>query len=213
VLVLVLITGITLQSCFTFTTLSNGRSIGKGNHEIMPSLASYYVDGTSTTPILPQLSYTYGLGKRLDVGANLSLAITGLHAKYQLIGDQESEFCMAAGVQYNYFGVRQKSSSGTGDAFRLSLSNLSIPLYTSWHPTERFALYLAPKAIRLGGQGAAHADSAADVIWMMGVTPGLEFGGRARVVLEANIISPITTTENFSRSFATFAIGGKFRIN
>lgn len=212
VFLFIAVVGLVLQSCFTFTTLSTGRTIGKGTHEIMPSLASYYVDGTSTTPVLPQLSYTYGLGKRLDVGANLSLAITGLHAKYQVVGDQDSDFCLATGIQYNYFGVRQSATSGSSQDSRISLSNLAIPLYTSWHPTERFALYLTPKLIRLGGQKSAQSNSP-DVIWMTGVTPGLEFGGRARVIVEANIISPLTTTDNFSKTFATFAVGGKFRIN
>lgn len=201
-----------LQGCFTFTTLSTGRTLGKGQMEIMPSLSSYYVEGTTTTPLVPQLSYTYGVGKKWDIGMSASLAIVGVHTKYQFIGDQQTPFCAALGVQYNYFGVWSGSSSDNSNALRLSLTNLNIPLYTSWHPSEKFALMLTPKLIYLGGRGASSSDSAKEGVWLMGVTPGVEFGGRLKFVAETNLIAPITSGDNFSTSFATFALGAKLRL-
>ena len=201
------------QGCFTFTTLSSGRTLGKGGMEVMPSLSSYYVEGTTTTPLVPQLSYTYGVSQRWDVGLSASLAIIGLHTKYQLIGDQQTPFCLAAGLQYNYFGVRSGSSSGNSDALRLSLSNLNIPIYTSWHPKPNLALMLTPKLIHLGGRGAVDSDGGKEGIWLAGLSPGFEVGRRFKLVAEVNLVSPLNQGENFSSPFSTFALGMKFRFD
>lgn len=203
-----------LQSCFTFTTLSTGRSLGKGAHEITPSVSSYYVKGAVTTPVLPQLSYTYGVTEKLDLGVQASLAIVGFHAKYQVAGDQESRFCMAPGIQYNYFGVSESSSnsSGSGDPLRLSLSNLSVPLHMSWHPSSTVAIGLSPRYVRLGGQGAAGGNGDKTAIQMLGLTPAVEIGKKFRFVVEANLLSPLNTNDNFTGFFATFAFGAKFRF-
>ena len=214
VLLMVIAISVMMQSCFTFTTLSTGRSLGKGTHEITPSVSSYYVKGAVTTPVLPQLSYTYGVTEKLDLGAQVSLAIVGLHAKYQMIGDQESRFCMAPGIQYNYFGVTESStgSSGSGDPLKLSLSNLSVPLHMSWHPTPALAIALSPRYVRLGGQGATGGSGGKTAIEMLGLTPGLEIGKKFRFVVEANLLSPLNTNDNFTGFFATFAFGAKFRL-
>jgi len=211
---LLILIPLVLQSCFTFTTLSTGRSLGKGAHEITPSVSSYYVKGAVTTPVLPQLSYTYGLTEKFDLGAQVSLAIVGMHAKYQIVGDQDSRFCMAPGIQYNYFGVSESSSgtAGSGDPLRLSLSNLSVPLHMSWHPTPALAIALSPRYVRLGGQGAVGGNGDKTAIQMLGLTPALEIGRKFRFVVEANLLSPLNTNDNFTGFFSTFAFGAKFRL-
>ena len=74
-----------LGGCMTFNNLSTGRSLGKGIHEITPSLSSYYVEGKATTPSLPQVIYNYGLTEKMDVGANISYTAENL-VQFALMG-------------------------------------------------------------------------------------------------------------------------------
>jgi hypothetical protein len=202
---------ILLAGCTTFNNLSTGRSLGKGVHEITPSLSSYYVEGKATTPSLPQVIYNYGLTEKLDIGANVSFGMFGGQVKYQLIGDQQSFFCMAPGITYTYFDAGT-SNGNSADRLNFSLSNLSLPINMSVHPSERLAVYFSPKVLRLGGRAALGSNNSSSYIMMIGFTPGVEYGRRIKVIAEVNILSPLKTNDNFKHTFGMLSLGAKFRL-
>ena len=199
------------EGCMTFNNLSTGRSLGKGIHEFTPSLSSYYVEGKATTPSLPQFIYNYGLTEKMDVGANISFGMFGAQLKYQIIGDQRSYFCMAPGITYTYFDAGT-SNGNSSDRLNFSLSNLSIPLNMSVHPSERLAVYFSPKVLRLGGRAALGSSNSSKSIMMIGFTPGIEYGRRIKVIAEVNVLSPLNTNENFQNTFGMLSLGAKTQI-
>lgn len=209
-LILILLCMAIFSACTTFNNMSTGRSLGKGNSELIPSLASFYAKGKMTPPILPQLIYNRGVAEYLDAGLNVSLGMIGAQARYQFIGDHRSEFCGAVGFSFTYFG------SGIGnqndeDLLDLTLTNFTLPLHLSWHPTDRLALYFSPKYSMLGGEASLVGSNSSGRVQLLGFTPGIEFGKKISYIMEINAIEPLRTNENFKSMFATFSMGVKFK--
>lgn len=199
-----------ISGCTTFNNMSTGRSLGKGNSEVIPSLASFYAKGKLTPPILPQLIYNRGITEYFDAGLNVSLGMIGAQARYQFIGDHRSEFCGAIGFSFTYFG------SGIGnqndeDLLDVTLTNFTLPLHLSWHPTDRLALYFSPKYSMLGGEASVVGSNSSGRVQLIGFTPGIEFGKKVSYILEVNAIEPLRKNENFENLFATFSMGVKFK--
>lgn len=197
-------------ACTTFNNMSTGRSLGRGNSEVIPSLASFYAKGKLTPPILPQVIYNRGVTDQFDGGLNLSLGMVGAQARYQFIGDRRSEFCGALGFSFTYFG------SGLGgqdneDLLDVSLTNLTFPMHLSWHPTDRMAIYFSPKYSILGGDASVIGTNSSGRVQLLGFTPGIEFGKKFCYIIEVNAIEPLQTNENFKNTFATISMGIKFK--
>lgn len=131
-----------MSSCVSLTGFEEARVIGKDNSEIIVSanLAKYQetVDGDSDELgvflILPNLeaSYKRGLTDKIEVGARINGTLhTTAFFKYQLLEDDYSRFFLASGVEL-------------GTAFGLS-SNLAIPLYMSFYPTDDVTINFTPR--------------------------------------------------------------------
>jgi len=208
---------VSLQGCFTLSNMSTGRTLGKGHHEIVPAVSSVYVDRTLSAPILPQVFYNYGLTERLDLGASVSLGTVGIQAKYQIAGNQQSAFCMAPGVSFTYFGMKALVSSGSGssttsDTYRVSVSNLSLLLNTSWHHSDNFAIFLSPRFTMLAGSTGWSGSGSSSTVRLVGVTPGVEIGRRLRFVVEGNLVTPLEPSDRFPGFFGMLSVGMKFRV-
>lgn len=209
-----------LSGCFTYNTLTTGRSLGKGGKEITASLSSFYQSDTElSAPILPQARYTHGITNRLDLSGQLGFGTLGIGAKYQVVGNQTSQFCMAPSLSFEYFGL----GLGDGDEeddnsgrIQFHFTNLSATLNTSFHPSEKVAIYFSPKYVRLWfGTGYKSDDvnsSNSASVNLIGLTPGIEFGNRVKFCVEGTLLSPNPTDENFSTGFATLSLGARFRL-
>jgi hypothetical protein len=200
----------TFLSCTTFNNMSTGRTLGKGKNEFIPSMASFYAKGELTPPVLPQLIYNRGITERWDGGFNFSFGMIGLQSRYQILGNQQSEWCAAMGVSYTYFGAGLGSGENE-NTLDVSLSNLAFPLHISWHPDERLALYFSPKYSILGGKASLTGNNSSERVTLIGLTPGVEIGRKIKYIFEINLIDPIRTNENFGDAFATISIGAKFK--
>jgi hypothetical protein len=209
-LLIVFLLCVLLTGCMTFNNLSTGRSLGKGIHEITPSLSTYYLEGRISPPAI-QVIYNYGLTEKLDIGANLSFAILGVQARYQIIGDQESFFCMAPGLSFCFYDdvTSYKNSS---DGLNFSFRNLSLPINMSVHPSERLAIYFSPKIMRFSGRAALGSSNASGTVNMIGFTPGFEYGRKFKFIAELNILSPLNSTEDFKKTFGTLSVGFRFKL-
>ena len=187
--------------------MTTGRSLGKGVAEVGLSLSSYYVLDRVTPPVLPQVIFNYGVGERFDLGANLAFGILGVQSKYQIVGDQQSKFCMASGLSVNYFPGLE--SSDPDDELTIGgFSNINVPLHMSLHPSDGLAFYFSPKYSLITYHGDRIASES-----LIGFTPGIEFGkNKFRMVIEGTLFSPLSTGENFNAAFGTLSFGGKFRL-
>ncbi len=197
---------IIFSNCASLTGFQTGRTVGEGNGEFMATLNAsqspdfildYDFDDTTDVENLffpnIEVSGRYGIAEKFDMGlrvnTNLNVAVD---AKYQLLGDQESEVALAIGA-----GV------GTFSAF-VGLWNVQVPLYFSLHPNESVDIYLTPRYISQFATGDLSGS-----LNYLGGNAGVLFGERVKFGLDAGIYN-ISATGGFDvTSIATFGIGVK----
>lgn len=202
----VLIAIMVFNSCASLTGYQDGRTVGEGNGEVMVSLNisqspdfSYIEDSFKNDSIarfiFPNIEVggRYGLGEKIDLtfkmNTNLNL---GVGAKYQILGDRTSDFAMAVGGEIGTFGL----VSG--------IWNAQIPVYLSYHPSEKISLYASPRYIfqfsTIGGIGG----------WdYAGGNAGVLIGSRHKLGLDLGLYSVGANGTNRVK-LITVGIGGKF---
>jgi hypothetical protein len=134
--------------CMSLTGYQTGRTAGAGNWELTGSvnltrslLIYPYDDNGHGIELAERKEYfvvesevKYGISERIDLGLRANIYTLGLNCKVQVLGDQESKFATALGLEGGRF---------YGEYY------LQIPLYTSFHPAKNFLCYFSPKYIRL----------------------------------------------------------------
>lgn len=138
-----------LSSCASLTGFQDGRTMGEDNGDGAISLNftqgpafSNFGDSLQAENIVSvpfpniEVGGRYGVIDKLDlmvkVNTNLNFAIG---AKYQLWGEPQSKFAFAAGAEAGTFGLF------------LGIWNLHLPLYASYHPSEKIAFYASPRYV------------------------------------------------------------------
>ena len=135
--------------CASLTGYQDGKSIGEGNGEAMITLnfsqSPSFSDLEDSIGIneIPRIGFPnievggrYGATEKLDVTVRMNSNLNiGVGTKYQIIGDQLSNFAMGLGAEVSTFGL----ISG--------LWNVQIPVFTSFHPSEKFSIYASPRYI------------------------------------------------------------------
>jgi hypothetical protein len=146
---------LTLNGCLSYTSFEDGKTIGKGKLEIMPSLNIHqapsitFFDNENRLEDIPiiiypniAMSFKYGIGNKTDlyVRAATNLGInTGF--KHQLIGDSRSKFALSTGADIGILLVPEILQDD------YLIPNVQIPIYTSYHPSEKVSLYLTPRYV------------------------------------------------------------------
>jgi hypothetical protein len=146
----------TLSGCLSYTSYEDGKTIGKGKVEAMPTLNIHQSPSITffenekkleDIPIIAYpiiaMSFKYGIGNKTDLygkaGTNLGL---NLGVKHQLIGERNSKFALAAGTEFGALAVI--SLLGSDDS---SILTVQIPIYTSYHPSDRFTVFISPRYV------------------------------------------------------------------
>ncbi|MBL0099895.1 MAG: hypothetical protein IPP49_07475 [Saprospiraceae bacterium] len=197
---------ILFSGCASLTGYQDGKSIGKDNGEIMVSLNlsqspsfNDIEDSTGITDI-PRFAFPnieiggrYGATDKLDITLRLNTNLNiGVGAKYQIVGDRLSDFAMGVGAEIGTFGLI------TG------LWNAQIPLYLSFHPSERMAIYATPRYIY---QFTTVGNTSG---WnYLGGNIGLLFGSKHKFGIDAGFYQ-VGATGVEKIGLASFGIGGKF---
>ena len=136
----ILITLLLFTSCFPLANLETGRTTGQNNQYIQGNIETYFADNLTEDidGVIPaaNIRYAYGLKPKLDIGISASSGGNGqIFAKYQFLGNQESKFAASVGLKI-----------GTQFLFTEDAGPLRIyfPLFLSFHPSEKIALFLNP---------------------------------------------------------------------
>lgn len=146
---------LSLQSCVSYTGFDDGKTIGHGKIEtthfinIHQSPSITFFDNEEKREDIPIILYPtigfslkYGIGKKTDLYAR-AVSNFGFNAgfKHQLIGANSSKFALSTGADVGILmipGVLQDD---------YIIPNAQIPIYASFHPSEKFALYLNPRYV------------------------------------------------------------------
>lgn len=193
---------ISLGSCVSLTGLEEGRSLGEGNSEVGLGLAytaapdiiddeGEGIDNTLTYPTI-DLSYKRGITEKLDIGGRLTSSFSaGLFMKYQILGDQQSKFTMAPGLDISTF-------AGLTYA-------IQVPLNMSIHPSRSLSINFAPRFIYQGATGVI-----GEGITYYGGNAGLMFGKKHKFGLDIGFYS-VGNGSNRA-DLINVGLGGRFRF-
>lgn len=206
-----------ISSCASISGFQTGRTVGAESGEIM-----FSVNGTRT-PDFEDLSSEkvdtvdaqdfsifapnieiggrYGITDKIDFGmrANTNLNIYA-DVKYQFVGDQESLVAVSTGFGLGLFGF----VTGTG-----GLYNFQIPLYASFHPTDKLDLYVAPRYV--GQWGTAFGESSG-LINYFGANVGFLTGNRTKFGVDIGYFGLSNSDTGFNDSLFQIGFGMKFKI-
>lgn len=192
--------------CASLTGYQDGKTVGQGNGEAMVSLNisqtpdfGAFEDSLNITDInsffFPniELGGRYGATENLDITVRMNTNLNlGVGAKYQIVGDRSSNFAVSVGTEIATFGL----ISG--------LWNVQIPVYTSYHPTEKLAIYASPRYIyQFSSVGSFEGFN------YLGGNVGLLFGSRHKFGIDLGIYKA-SATGSGSVGLNSFGIGGKF---
>jgi hypothetical protein len=137
----------------------------------------------------------FGVGERVDISLRLNTNLNiAVGAKAQVVGDRTSKTALSIGFEAGTF------------AFISGLWNLSVPVYFSLHPSEKFSWYLTP---RYTYQFASYtgADNGANYT---GGNTGLLFGNRNKFGLDFGYYRFGAGGESIG--LVQFGLGGRFAI-
>ncbi len=182
--IVLLAMGLLLNNCASLTGFQDGRTVGKGNGEIIASLnfsqSPNFQDIEDENDLsIPriffpsaEIGYRYGVGEKIDVGFRLNTNLNvALGMKAQLVGDRQSPAALALGFE--------------GGTFSLigGLWNASVPVYFSLHPSENFTWYLTPRfTYQFSTLGSFNSG-----FTYLGGNTGFMFGRRAKFGLDVGL--------------------------
>lgn len=203
---------LSFNSCATLTGFNTGRTVGKDQGEVALSLnfanVPEFQESEEVNEVLKQiviplveLGGRYGVAENVDIGIRINTALNFLvDTKIQLVGGQDGPFALSTGVGLGAFGV----VSGAG-----MLLNFQVPLYTSYHPSETFAIYLSPRYI---GQFGTNFQESSGMLNYFGANTGFETGRKVRFGLDIGYYSLWNQNEGLNSNILQLGIGMKFKF-
>jgi hypothetical protein len=139
-----------LPSCLSMTSFQSGKSLGKKRvaMQMGASFNNVYDDAYSMKDYdnIPgmQFGIRAGVSERFDLGMRLDgLSLISINSKVQLLGNQESIFAASVGFDAGMdLGMM---------LIAIGHTMISVPLYLSVHPSEKFAVYATPRFSKVWG--------------------------------------------------------------
>jgi len=198
---------LTNSSCVSLTGYQDGRSVGKGNVELLPSfnfagspeIRNDEINFSSDILFFRFIHFEgklrYGVTEKLDLlfrqNTNFN---TALGLKYQLTGDRNSVFATGISAEIGSFG------------FISNAGNFQVATHHSYHPSDRQTLYFSPKYIHqfkeLIGNGS---------LSFLGANIGYMTGGKHKFVFDFGLFNVHSSTKN-SVLLTNIGIGGRFLL-
>lgn len=197
------------SNCASLTGFQDGRTVGQNNGEFSASLNfaqspdfNDWEDQNDSFGIIPRIFFPsielggrYGIAEKVDLTLRLNTTLNiGLGAKFQVVGDRESQVALALGAEVGSISL----ISG--------LWNVQIPVYFSLHPQENFAWYLSPRYIY---QFESYSGADFSLSYVGGNT-GLLFGKRHKFGLDFGYYRVGSEGDNIG--IVQFGFGGRFAL-
>lgn len=165
------------QACYFSPALRTGRTLEEGQKQVGANISTFVVpddDITETVAVpVPEAYFATGVTDNIDVMGKISLSSVHFEGRYQFIGDKISPIAASAGLgmSVSFFALGENYMTLTP----------TIPLFLSYHPTDKFALYASPRYSVVAIQGA-DTDGLPGVFSFAG---GIEMGKEIVFNLEA----------------------------
>lgn len=194
------------SNCASVTGFETGRTVGEGNGSITLSLNASRTpdfdindDDENDAFFFPNLeaSGRYGITEKFDLGLRANTILNlGIDAKYQVLGDDQSQAALAVGGGVATFGLF------------VGLWNVQVPLYFSLHPTPDIDVYITPRYIFQFSAG----DLAGGINYLGG-NGGIMYGKRTKFGLDFGLYNLSSTVEdNAYVNFITVGFGVKIPL-
>ena len=194
-------------SCASTNGFEDGRTNGKGVYEVKGMLgvtSTFIIDDFVTSGdieaiLLPNLAFgidrgikeNFDLGGRIDIWGNIAL-----NSKFQFYGTKESKIGLAIGFEV-----------GSNLYANLTLPNIQIPFYSSYHFSHHLSIYASPRYIR-----QIDFSSVSDAsLNYFGGNVGLMAGSKHKFGIDIAIFNVSALNENLFQ-LINFNFGGKFRF-
>lgn len=208
---MILLISVGMTSCVSFSSMQTGRTVGKGEIAITPSINLVQGNGELEQLGLPfiELQGSYGLKENLDIQAKVSLlGPLGVGAKYQFLGTQNSQTAVAIGLQTGYFNT-------TSDNSKTNMFEFQIPIYASYHPKSWLSLYLSPKYLirnyfntEMGNVGNSQKNQNRNVENYSGSSFGFRLGKKVAFLAEYSFFKGLNRSSNFNQFGIGVTYGG-----
>jgi hypothetical protein len=202
---------ISMSSCVSFSSMQTGKTVGKGEMSVTPSINMVQGNGELEQFGLPFLEVqgSYGIKENFDLQAKISLlGPIGVGAKYQFIGNQSSQAAVALGLQTGYFNT-------SSDNTKTNMFEFQIPIYASYHPKNWLSVYASPKylirsyfnteMINSGNQDRIQTKSVENY---SGSSFGIRMGKKIAFLAEYSVFRGINSGTNFSQFGVGLTYGG-----
>ncbi len=192
-----------LSSCVSMSSMQTARTLGQGNTEtaIGVSRVSYEfvsdLDTLNEKTVTGEIDWRYGVTDKLDVGVKASIIGTsGGYAKYQFLGDSESKFAGSGGIGLGFLTL----SSGSGEfETKSKTTDVSVPLYFSYHPTDWVGIYTSPRYTLRNIRNSDADGSEGSTSHWYGATTGVKLGKKVAPFLEYSIFTSSDATKPLSQ--------------
>lgn len=208
---LAIVCSLFLSSCVSMSSMQTARTLGQGNTEmaIGASTVKYeFVSNEDTLDaktITGEIDWRYGITDKLDVGVKASIIGTsGAYAKYQFLGDDESAFAGSGGVGLGFLTIE----SGSGEfKTKSKTTDVSVPLYFSYHPNDWFSIYTSPRYTLRNIKNTDVDSSDGSTSHWYGATTGVRLGKRIAPFIEYSIFDGSNATKPLSQITGGISIG------
>lgn len=182
---------ILISGCASLSSFQTAKTLPVGEHQthvaagfLKGKVANYDI----SLPVLEAM-YRQGLSEKLDFGVKYTFPVTLVgDIKYNLVGNDlpgkgtsVNPVAVAAGLGAGY--LRVTSGDNTSN-----LIDVYVPVYFSFHTSESFATYLAPKYILRIMTGSSSGTS-----HLVAPTLGVMIGKKAGVALEGAYAIPLSS--------------------
>ncbi len=134
----------------------------------------------------------YGVGEKTDLGFKISSLLNLMFdVKQQIAGDQNSKFAFALGAGLGFFPAGKL------------VWQYHLPVYLSFHPSERFAWYLTPRYINQYK------------VNYLGSSIGFMVGRKAKFAMELSLsqaMNDLDTQDDLNLGASLFNIGWGIKV-
>ncbi len=188
-----------LSGCLALPSVQTGRALGAGHGELRFSATSAcysdvsisgerdgFVEGRHDEGDYPGdyvpvvgVEGAFGVGARTDVGLGFNSAqFLSARVRHQVVGTAASSFAVGVGAEG---GVNPAAAVFLGVAYLYG----TVPVYASFHPTERVALYVVPRYTVVTVAPVPESGRTKTSSWRFpGLAYGVALGERHRLAVE-----------------------------